>query len=108
MDKYLEFLKHYCNKKISKTDFLTQYNFFSKVYSVLVEYGKASEHMRDNFILSHISNQKYVCTEYRFCGIFGLGGKYRRRTNSIDYYSEDSSPELDEMEKQINALLKEI
>ena len=83
-------------------------NFYDNVYSILVEYAKAPEHMRENFITSPFENQQYPCDEWRFCGVFGFGGKYRRQTNSVDYYSEDQSPKLDKLEKRINTLLKEL
>ena len=110
MDDYSTYKKYYGKgtKKLSKLDFEKEFNHLNSIYSVLVTEAKATEEMRENFIFSHITGQEYPCDEWRFCGIFGMGGKYRRQTNTIDYYSEDRSPELDKLEKKINQLLKEI
>lgn len=64
---------------------------FSSVYDALVTIGGADESMRDNFIHHH-TNEEYPCTEWRFCGHLGFGGKYRSRTNKVDCYSEDETP----------------
>jgi len=80
---------------MNQTKIETEY--FTAIYSILVEDGKADKNMEDSFISSHIQegNEKYgACDEWRFCGIFGFGGKYRRKRNTIDCYSEDETPKL--------------
>lgn len=109
IDNYLMFKKHYCtDKEYSESEFRKEFEFYNEVYSVLVAYGRASEYMRENFVFCHISKQEYPCDEYRFGGVFGIGGKYRRLTNTIDYYQEDATKQLDKLEKIINARLKEV
>lgn len=58
-----------------------------KVYDVLVMYAGASAEpqTRDAFVQA-ISEG---CTEFRFQGKLGFGGKYRPKTNTVDCYPED-------------------
>lgn len=76
----------------------------NKIYDILVEFGGAAEFMRTTFIYHHLKD----CTEWRFQGKFGFGGKYRSRTNTIDYYSEDQTEELDELCQKINDELSKV
>jgi hypothetical protein len=81
-------------------------SFFSEVYDILVKEGGAEENMRDSFVSSHLSTSEYPCNEWRFCGYFGFGGKYRRGSNTVDYYLESTTPSRDLLEKQINDHLR--
>lgn len=81
--------------------------FYNKVYDILVEKGEALEVERETFILNHILECQ-LCKEWRFKGLFGFGGKYRRLTNTIDCYREDETPELLTLIDEINVLLKNI
>lgn len=65
--------------------------WLDSVYAALVSIGGASESMRGSFIQNH-TDAEYPCTEWRFCGHLGYGGKYRSRTNRVDCYSEDETP----------------
>ena len=62
-----------------------------KVYAILVEQGGANPCELGDFIASHLDSL-YPCREWRFCGVFGFGGKYRIETNKVDFYAEDSTP----------------
>lgn len=79
----------------------------NKIYDILVGLGGASpnESDRSNFIYHHVKS-KDGCTEYRFGGKFGFGGKYRSLTNSVDCYSEDENPYRIELIDKINQELK--
>ena len=82
--------------------------FYGKVFDLLEKKGgmyinvKDREYYRDDFIKSHLSNKKHPCSEWRFKGKFGFGGKYRSETNKIDYYIEDKTDELDLLRDKIN------
>jgi hypothetical protein len=78
-----------------------------QVYTTLVRYAGASDNMRDSFLAGHLKD-KYPCSEWRFGGRFGFGGKYRIERNAIDYYPEDHTPELDKLKDSINEMLKEL
>lgn len=62
----------------------------SKIYDILILIGASEEDKRD-FIHNHL-NVKYPCTEWRFMGCLGWGGKYRITSNSVDCYKEDLTP----------------
>lgn len=56
-----------------------------------------------------MSDTPYICNEYRFgFGCLGFGGKYRRETNTIDYYIEDQSKLRDEVCEKINFKLSNL
>lgn len=76
------------------------------VYDILVNIGGASENMRDSFIFSYTCTD--VCTEWRFMGKLGFGGKYRSEYNSVDCYQEDETKERLETIDKINKELKKI
>jgi hypothetical protein len=71
----------------------------NEIYTVLVDMGGARDSWRDDFIYHHLNGD---CSEWRFCGHFGFGGKYRVDRNQIDYYREDRTEKLDRMKKIIN------
>lgn len=84
----------------------------NKIYDILVNSGGAAEDMRDSFIYHHTDN-KYgesneVCTEWRFCGKLGYGGKYRSDYNTVDCYLEDETEEILKIIDEINKELHEI
>jgi hypothetical protein len=76
----------------------------NKIYDVLVGLGGAPEIYRDDFIYHHLKND---CDEFRFQGKLGFGGKYRSKTNSVDCYLEDSTPERLKLIDEINEELKQ-
>lgn len=88
--------------------------YFQEVYNILVTLAKADKDMAFYFIEDHITKKdpnRYndgVCTEWRFCGVFLMGGKYRRNTNTIDYYAEHHTKELDKLQSVINEKLDEV
>lgn len=81
--------------------------FANKVYNILVEHAGAYEDMRQHFVYVHCED-KYLCGEFRFQGLFGFGGKYRSERNTIDYYSENHTKKLDKLQDKVNKLLGEI
>lgn len=79
-------------------------DFANKVYDILVQFG-AREDEREDFIYHHTSDD---CWEWRFCGVFGFGGKYKSQWNGVSMYSEDETPERLEKQKECNELLKKL
>lgn len=77
----------------------------NEIYTVLVDMGGARDSWRDDFIYHHLNGD---CSEWRFSGHFGFGGKYRVETNTIDYYSEDRTEYLNSLQLKINQKLKSI
>jgi hypothetical protein len=72
--------------------------------------ASASDADRQSFILSHL-DETYPCSEWRFCGSLGFGGKFRLRTDAsacVDCYPEDETPErrrtIDSANAALNAL----
>lgn len=45
------------------------------------------------------------CCEYRFCGIFGFGGKFWIGDFAVNYYREDATTKLDRIQDDANAKL---
>ena len=45
------------------------------------------------------------CSEYRFCGIFGFGGKFWLGDFAVNYYRENATPKLDRIQNDANAKL---
>lgn len=72
----------------------------SRIFDLLVNIGGASSSDKDNFIYHHSKDDS--CTEWRFCGHFGYGGKYRSKSNSVDYYIEDETKEREEILNRLN------
>ena len=81
-------------------------DFANKVYDILVQFG-AREDDRDSFVYHHCKD-KYPATEWRFCGVFGFGGKYRSGNNYVTYYSEDETPERETKLNEVNELLNKM
>lgn len=96
--------------------------FFRGVYHILVKEAGASTHRsliveddkvkfvdleEENFIHHHVVEYKDRCKEWRFQGNLGFGGKYRSNSNKVDYYSEDESPEREQIMMTTNQLLLE-
>lgn len=77
-----------------------------EIYDLLVSNGGAPVGDKENFIYNHSKDNK--CTEWRFCGMFGFGGKYRSGTNSVDYYPEDDTFERMVMVKLLNKELENL
>lgn len=73
----------------------------SKIYDVLVQIGGATEDNRESFIHYYHTDG----SEWRFSGLLGFGGKYRKRTNSVDCYAEDETQERTSIIDEINQYL---
>lgn len=80
-------------------------NFYNKVYTVLVNLGGAREDDRYDFVYHHTTQDT---DEWRFIGVLGFGGKYRRKTNTVDCYKEDEDMERLETIKIINSELESL
>lgn len=79
----------------------------NKIYNILVNFGGAYEPDRDNFIYHHCK-AKNICTEWRFQGKLGFGGKYYSDLNVVDCYQENETPLILELIEKINSELKNI
>jgi len=73
----------------------------NKVYDILVTHAGASEGMRDDFVYH------WRTPEYRFCGFFGLGGKFWYKEFKVSCYSEDLTPGLQVLLDIVNLFLKD-
>lgn len=71
------------------------------IFTILVEIGGANESMRSSFIHNHIDG----CKEWRFMGYLGYGGKYRSKSNTVDCYLEDETPNRLEIIEKLNRRL---
>lgn len=81
--------------------------FAEEVYNILVTDGGAQESERSAFLQAHAID-KEVCREWRFCGKFGFGGKYRSEANQIDFYREDETVKRLQLRDEINLRLAQI
>ena len=79
----------------------------NRVYDVLTSLGGASIDDRDDFVYHHCRS-KNGCNEWRFCGKFGFGGKYRSGINSVTYYPEDETPDRIKLAAKIQVFLDKI
>lgn len=77
----------------------------NKVYDILVSLGSAREDDRDCFVYNQTNAE---CSEWRFCGNLGFGGKYRAYRNTVDCYSEDLTEERRIIIDKINSELSKI
>lgn len=83
---------------------------FEKVWDILVEHAGASRDPLDKvyFVQAHLSRP--LCTEFRFCGTLGFGGKFRRYDGDlyVTCYPEDETPERRATIEKVNGLLREL
>jgi hypothetical protein len=79
----------------------------NKIYDLLVSIGGAYEPQRDSFIYHH-SKSKDGCSEWRFSGKLGFGGKYRNYSNRVDCYLEDETPQRIILIERLNDALSKI
>ncbi len=83
--------------------------FLDRVYDLLVIKANARENDRSTFIHYHFEDNSGIRHyEYRFCGKFGAGGKYRAHSNKVTYYRENETPELNALEAELNAGLAKL
>jgi len=94
--------------------------FYEKLYDLLVDLAGAPASMKENFV-HYATNEAGDHFEYRFQGKFGFGGKIWRRAADYDYetqttayrhdinaYTEDYTPELRRLQKEINKRLAQM
>lgn len=65
-----------------------------KIYDILVEKCRAPADEKSSFVHSH-TERPHTCTEWRFCGLLGFGGKFRNHSDRlfVDCYRENEDPE---------------
>ena len=76
-----------------------------KIWQILEEHAGAYPNNKDNFLANWPE-----CTEYRFCGSLGFGGKiwHNCRKVYINCYSEDLNPKKQKVIDKVNGLIQEI
>lgn len=79
----------------------------NKIYDLLVTIGGAREDERVDFIYHHCED-KFPCTEWRFIGHLGFGGKYKSGWNGVSYYPENETPVIKALAETLNIELKKI
>jgi hypothetical protein len=90
-----------------RTWFVGSSAWLDSVYSILVNIGGASESMRGSFVQNH-TDAEYPCTEWRFCGHLGYGGKYLSKTNRVDCYIEEETPKRLALIGELNEALAKL
>ncbi len=78
--------------------------FLNKVYNLLVAIGGAHEYERESFVYHHLEG----CTEWRFQGQLGFGGKYYSERNKVSCYSEDKTEHREYLIKKLNEELAKL
>ena len=86
-----------------------------EVYDLLVSIGGADGDSRESFALYTGEKYDWNCSEWRFQGHFGFGGKFRTRRDGksprdwyVDYYPEDDTLERAGLLKILNNKLEEL
>lgn len=80
---------------------------YGRVFDLLVSIGGANESQRDDFVFHH-ARCSPPCTEYRFQGKLGFGGKYLSSLNKVCCYSEDLTKKRLEIIDRLNAELRNL
>lgn len=75
------------------------------VYEILIEVCEASAREKDDFVYTHTRNG---CSEWRFQGNLGFGGKYWSGRNAVSCYPEHLNPNTEQIIEKANKLLSEI
>lgn len=89
-----------------ETRFLSK-DRMNNIYDLLVTIGGANEDDRSSFIYHHCEDE-YGCSEWRFRGKFGFGGKYRSYSNCVTYYPEDETQEMKDLCSYLNNELSKV
>lgn len=83
--------------------------FYGRVWDILVEHAGActGPRERETFIHAFASPRT---TEYRFQGLLGFGGKFRRNSGGVyvDCYPEDLNPTTQAILDKVNGLIAKI
>jgi hypothetical protein len=79
----------------------------SAVYDVLVRECGANEWSRTDFVYEFVS-PGCDCTEWRFQGELGFGGKFYPREMRVSCYPEDETPKRRTMVERANAALRKM
>lgn len=79
----------------------------NKVYDILVRECRANELTRSGFVMNQTTE---VMSEWRFCGVFGFGGKFHNRDDRwfVSMYPESQTPYLLTIQEKVNKLLEEL
>ena len=77
-----------------------------KIFDILIREAGAYESERVNFTFA----QRDGCTEYRFCGYLGFGGKFWNYLDKwyVTCYKEDETPERLEIINRTNEALQKL
>jgi hypothetical protein len=77
-----------------------------QVYNILLRYGVTDDARTKHRFVEYFTASDRWGHEYRFCGIFGMGGKVRLCRHdgvvTADMYRENETPELIEQMDKLN------
>lgn len=93
------FFHYFCDYVIFKPNSF----FWEEIYDSLIEYAKAPESLKEEFVL--YMKEDTFPKEFRFQGKLGFGGKCYASSNRriwVSCYSEDETPEMTELIKVVN------
>lgn len=81
--------------------------FYEQCWDILVKHAGASSNPHDKEYFVRYCVETRSLLEFRFCGVFGFGGKFRRNDGRhyIDYYPEDRTRRLDRLAQKVNELI---
>ena len=81
----------------------------SQVYDILVTHAGASENLRTEFIHYMMTNRDGLYPlEFRFGGLFGLGGKFWYPHYKVTCYPEDTTVGRKVLLDEVNRILEEV
>lgn len=80
---------------------------YGKIFDLLVLIGGAHESLRDDFLYRHVRCVE-TCSEYRFKGALGFGGKYWSNINKVSFYPEDETSERVKLRDKLNSELEKL
>jgi len=83
-----------------------------KIWDAIVEHAGANDHFYAKSEFVHaVARSAEHCSEWRFVGSLGFGGKFRNNGNNdntphVDCYPEDETPERRAVIENTNAAIK--
>lgn len=106
-------MNHHAEQLRLVLDEATLRDFFARVWDeVLVPIAGAYDgpNDRDGFVSDHL-NTEYPCTEFRFQGSLGFGGKFRMQSDlscAVECYPEDETPNRQKVIDEANQVLAQL
>lgn len=90
--------------------------FYERAWDILVEHAGASKDPMDKLSFVQAYTQiEHPCSEFRFCGLLGFGGKFWRNARGggespfyVQCYPEDRTKPRERVISKVNDLLKKL